>query len=312
MALQSAVPLNPQSNITQSGLVYAASVQFNNQQTTALKMQMIGGSLYMTGYPFGFARWETSQNPESPTLTFAASDNIQTFSPMGQWVVDRYASGALGIDGQLALMSGSFGLSVVSLYQTQQPIEVARYPGVQPGQTGASSDEAFIYTAIVPHPTLPQIFYGFRQEDFVYTVEIQQNGLSLVNKTAYSGNGQVVCCVVGGTSFGNGVYVAFKDALAIFSAGSDGTLQNPQVFNQLQVTGIAATQRYIYVQHSPTYGLSQGQQYPRGLYVFDQNGNNVAFFPNSNDFISFAVGPDDAHLYANIDNNSVQIYRMAW
>jgi hypothetical protein len=112
----------------------------------------------------------------------------------------------------------------------------------------------------------------------------------------------VVCCVVGGTSFNNNIYIAFKDAMAIFTAGSDGSLQNPQIFNSLQVTGVASTAKYIYVQHSPTYGLTSGQQYPRGIYVFDQNGNNVAFFPNST----------DAHLYGNLDNNSVQIYRMSW
>src|SRR5262245_2327621 len=63
-------PLPPQTIISR------ADVQFQNQTTEALQMTTKGGSLYLTGRPFGFSRWDISSNPESPQVIFAVSDEI--------------------------------------------------------------------------------------------------------------------------------------------------------------------------------------------------------------------------------------------
>lgn len=287
----------------------ASEVRFQNQDIQVQQMVMRAGSLFLTGKPFGFARWEVSADPENPSLTFAASDRITDFSPMGRWIVDWYASNALGLLGNYAFMSGTMGLSAVSIADTSRPFERGRYPAINPNSTQTTSDEAFKYRAILSHPTLPLV-YGFREQDFIYTLSMSNAGLQLVSKDAYAPNGATVCCVRGGTVFANRAYIAFRDHLAFYDFSAQGQLVNPGVYNGLNVTLVASTQKYLYLFHDPVYQTTTVPP-PKGVYVFDQAGQNVAYFA-MNTPLSFAVAPNDTHIYANFDNTTVQVLRMLW
>ncbi len=289
-------------------LVAAADVKFGGKNTDSLQMTIKGNSLFLTGRPFGFSRWEIGSAPESPSLTFAASDQIEAFSPMGKWVVDWYTSGALAIVGQIAFTSGTVGTSVINMTETTKPREVQRYPALDPNSDQVPSDEAFVYAAMVPHPTKP-LLYGFRRQDYVYTVDLSQGKMNLQAKDAYGEPGESVCCVLGATAFQNKVYVAFRDRLVFFDIGSDGRLTNAKESLELAAVNVQATPRYLYVQHEPSSaGTSQR---PSGIYVFDANGENVAFFKAGNPR-RFAVSPDDSHFYSNADGQSVKIFRIQW
>lgn len=289
-------------------LIAAADVKFGGKATDALQMTIKGNSLFLTGRPFGFSRWEVGASPETPNLTFAASDQIDQFSPMGKWVVDWYSSGALAIVGQIAFLSGTVGTSVINMTETSKPREVQRYPALDPNSDQVPSDEAFVYTAMVPHPTKP-LLYGFRRQDFVYTVDLSQGKMNLQARDAYGAPGESVCCVLGATAFRNRVYVAFRDRLIFFDIQADGRLSNPKESLELAAVNVQATANYLYVQHEPTgAGTSP---HPSGIYVFDTNGENVAFFKAGNPR-RFAVSSDDSHFYANVDGQSVKIFRIQW
>jgi hypothetical protein len=304
--------MGPINSLTTAALKNVAEVQFQNNPTEVLTIQNRGdGSLYMTGRPFGFSGWDISTNPENPTLNFAASDQIDTFAPNGKWVVDWYASGALGFWGQYAFMSGTAGMSIIDTSNTGHPTEVMRFPAVDPNSDQVSADAAYQYTAIVANPSLPFI-YGFRQQDYVYTISLSGGLPQLVQKDAYGGQGVNVCCVHSATVFHGTVYVAFGSRLVWFQLGNDGSLQNPGEFDGLQAVNVASTGRYLYVQHEPNYGQPQGQQYPRGFYVFDTTGNNVNFIATDDSPTQFAVNNSDSHMYANNTNTSITIYRIIW
>lgn len=299
------------TNISQ--LVQAAEVKVPNQNgdpTVAYQLQVRGTSLFVTGRPFMFTRWEISPNPENPIKTFAAADNIQTFTPMGAWTADYYASGGLEIAGPMAYMSGSFGLSLVNIGNISSPVEIARKPPLDPTKPGViPSDDAYMYKAIIAHPTLP-IYYGFRQQDYVYTVDTSTVALNLIRRDSYGSNGQNVCCVTSATRFGNRIYVAFRDRVVMFDMASDGKLVAAGSYNGLHAANVTSTPQYLYVQHEPISGVAT--TYPRGLYVFDTAGNNVDRITTGVNLLRMAVAWDDGHVYANTDNTSVKIYRIQW
>jgi hypothetical protein len=112
-----------------------AEVRFQNADTEVLAMANRGEVVALTGRPFGYMHWNVSADPENPRLVFAASDQIDTFAPKGRWVVDWYASGAVGLFGQYGFLSGTAGLSVISLGETSAPREVLRIPDVNPNTT---------------------------------------------------------------------------------------------------------------------------------------------------------------------------------
>jgi hypothetical protein len=276
----------------------------------AFQMAVSGSSLFLAGRVFGFSRWEIGATPESPIKTFAASDQIDQFSPTGKWVVDWYAAGALAIWGQSAFLSGSVGSSAVSMAETARPKEVARYPKLDPNSDVVPSDEAFVYSALVPHPTLP-VVYGFRKQDFLYTINVSGGTMKLSSRDAYGGPGEVVCCAMGASIFQNKMYVAFRDRLLIYDINGAGTLGNGQEVPQLQATNVVSTPRYLYVQHQPVSNVAGASPYPAGIYVFDSQGRNVAFFAGGNPR-RFAVSSTDSHFYANLDGVSVRIFRIRW
>jgi hypothetical protein len=289
-----------------NSLVPAASVQVNSSPTDSFQMVMKGSSLFLTGQSFGFSRWETGPDPENPLLTFASSVN-----PAGAWRPDWYASGGLAIYGQTAVMSGTVGASVVSLAQTTLPIEVQRYPAPIPGSVQVPTADAYIYSALVSHPTKP-ILYGFRRQGAFYTIDLSQGYLKLSDPKPYGNAGESVCCALGAAVFQNKVYVAFRDRLLIYSIADDGSLVvPPQESTDLNATNVVASANRLYVQHEPTRAVSAGSSSPSGIYVFDANRNNIAYFAAGNPR-RFTVSGDDRFLYTNLDGISVKIYRIQW
>jgi hypothetical protein len=309
--------LVPTANIPATRLIAAADIQFkvNGQAaaTTADTLQVSGGSLFMTGKPMGFARLEIAQDEENPSITFSMSTQIDTFSPMGKWVEDWYASGALAIYNQIAFMSGTVGTSVVSMANTLHPVEVQRYPALNPNSDVVPSDAAYIYSAMVMHPSKP-ILYGFTRQDFVYTSDLSAGKINLIAKDAYGATaGQAVCCAMGAAVFNNQVFVGFRNRLLIFGIGADGRLSRLGETSVLNATNVVATSRYLYVQHEPTNSSQTAGTgvTPQGIYVFDTTGRNVAFFAAGNPK-KFAVSSDDSHFYGNLDGQSVKAYRIQW
>lgn len=291
-------------------------VLFDGGTTRVLAMQRQGNSLYLTGYPFAFMRWDISANAEDPTITFAAKDNITNFAQInkfGPWQVDWYGSGALTLFGSVAYLSGTVGTTVVDISETHVPIVTQKIPveNEDPNLTSPVQDEAFTYKAMVAHPTQPLI-YGFRQQDFVYTLQVGAGGsLSLVDKAAYSATG-TKCCVKAAAILGNKMYVAFRSSLVSFDVQSNGALTNPVEFNQYQAEYLAVSDNYLYVSHVASNAHPQGLR-PSGIYVFDKTGANVALLTMGSEIPKqFAVSQNDTHLYANIDDVQVFIYRIGW
>jgi len=314
------------SNLPNTGpLLQVANVQFGGQNTAVNQMQVAYGSLFLTGTPFVFARWDITASPESPHQTFAASDNVSAFSPdppFGGWIVSEFGAGAMGIFGNFALTSGSFGASVIQVgpsVQTAQ--EVARYP-----MLGANGDQAadvsFEFKAAVPIPSSPYI-YGFTEQDGVYLLNasnpanISRIPLNLPNSVIlpYSNNGPV-CCATGAALLGNKIFLGMRSQLWVITV-SQATATNgvpftlgrvaslPGAMASLNPVGVFATNRYVYIHHELIPGSNGARP---GIYVFDQNFNQVNFFPIQP--LSFAVSPDDVHVYSNEDDLSVKIYRL--
>jgi hypothetical protein len=316
----SQLQLAPAANLPATRLVASTMVQFKDpatgqvEITNADTLLINGGSLFMTGKPMGFARLEIMQDQENPSITFSMRSQIPTFSPMGKWIEDFYASGALAVSNQIAFMSGSVGTSVVSMVDTMHPVEVQRYPALNPANPDAvPSDAAYIYSAMVAHPTKP-LLYGFTRQDYVYTSDLSAGKLTLIAKDAYGASaGQGVCCAMGAAAFNNQIYVGFRNRLVIFQIGSDGRLARLGESTALNATNVVATSRYLYVQHDPTYSSTTTGQpvLPQGIYVFNTSGANVAFIAAGNPK-KFTVSPDDSHFYSNLDGQSVLPYRIQW
>lgn len=282
-----------------------AEVQFQESDTITLNMVTSGGSIYLTGRPFGFAKWDVSADPENPHLTFSASDRIDQFSPdppFGGWVVDYFASGAIGLFQNFAFTSGTAGLSVIDMRNSNFPVEVERYPRGDNAQ-----DIAYVYKAIVRHPTRP-LLYGFSEQDYLYTLDVSAAPQArLLTKGAYSNAGPV-CCVHGATVMNDKVYVAMRSRLRVFSFAADGSLAFVSDSTLLNPVNVVSTSRFLYVQHSPV-GSGYNRK-PAGIYVFTPAGEQVAYLPVNP--LVFAVSPQDSHLYTNEDDVTVQIYRIRW
>lgn len=309
-----AAPVHLNKQVTQtitSSAKSVASVKFQNADTEVLNMVQKTGSLFLTGRPFGFSRWDVAADAENPHLTFAASDQIDTFAPNGKWVVDWYASGGLGLLGRYAFLSGSAGMSVIDIGNTNSPREVLRKPYADPNSDQVPRDEGFVYKAIVASP-YSSVLYGFREQDYVYTLRLAGGDVQLTRKDAYGGDGVNVCCVRSATVFQNVVYVAFGGRLVWFFIGSDGNLEPGGETDELQAANVASTEQYLYVQHTPTYGQQQGLKNPKGIYVFDRKGDNVDYIAMNEEPRLFTVHPRDSHLYFNLDNTSIEIFRIQW
>lgn len=301
------IPVRINQSLPPQTLVEVAQVRFDGQDMNIWTQVRKGSSLFLTGTPFGFARWDIGANPESPQLTFSVSNQIDRLKP--KWVAPWYASGALAVTGNAAIMSGQVGVSVIDMSETHRPREIQRYPAYDENSDDVVADEAYIWSAAVMHPTQP-FLYAFRQQDYVLTYQISGGRLRLVGKDQYADGGEVTCCADSATTFNNELYLAFRSRLLFFSFGGRA-LTNAREFVGLQATSIASTSRYLYVAHNPSYGsAAEGPTYPAGIYIFDTQGQNVGFLQSNP--INFNVHPNDTHLYANEDSASMKIYRIQW
>ncbi|MBY0369941.1 hypothetical protein K2X33_04590 [bacterium] len=281
----------------------------NAVSTNALQMFIKGTSLFMTGTPFMFARWELGQDMENPMPTFEGNKKLTNFTAMGAWPVDSYASGAVTTYGNTAFMSGMSGTSVISMAETMNPKEIQRYPLASP-QGIPITQEDYTYTAMVTHPTKP-IIYAFKRQDYLYTLDLSSGTVKIGAKDAYGSSGQSVCCVMGAAVLQNKIFVAFRDRLLVFEIGSDGRLINPKEATDINAVNVVATPRYVYVQHEPTSSPTAGSARPSGIYVLDSSIKNVGFFKASSPR-RFAVSQDDTHFYSNLEGTRVKIFRILW
>lgn len=295
-------PENPES-----ALDLVADVQFLGKDTQVLQMTIQGSSLYLTGRPFGFSRWDIGSSPEDPKIIFAASNSIDAFSPFpkfGFWTPDNFAQGALAVSGKTGLMSGAAGVSQIDLAEGQNPVEVARFPAEKIDGVQVTRDPNFVYGAMVAHPNLPLV-YGFKEQDHVYTLSVAALGLTIREKAAYGPQG--VCCAMGAAILGSNVLVAMRGNLWTFDLGADGRLGSGSQIDELQAVNVVTTSNYIYVQHEAGSLRSSEAQSPSGIYVFDSQGQPVTFLPVSPR--RFAVF-QDTYLYANMDDARVSIFAI--
>lgn len=304
-----AVTRRSATNYGDSGpLSEVADVTFKEQETTAVNMAMSGGSLYLTGYPFGFSRWDVGAEPEEPRLLAAASDRIDLFSPdppFGGWTVDNFGIGALFVRGGAAYSSGRAGMSVISVGNASFPTEVERKP--RPSSMGdQAQDLAYVYRAIVPHPSNANILFGLSEMTNYYAVSLS-GGKPVTAAARTYPMGANVCCVEAATAFNGNIYVAMRSFLAVMKANGTG-LQSVGQISKLQPINVVASANHLYVHHRPIANNYTGAS--AGIYVFDAAGNQVNFLPI--DPLVFAVHPNDTHLYVNMDDLSVKIYRIRW
>lgn len=301
------VALRIDSNLPEQSLFEVAQVKFNNQEVRSWNQVRQGNSLYLTGTPFGFSRWDIGANPENPQLVFSVSNQIDRLQQ--KWVAPWYASGGLAIFGTTAVMSGSVGASVMDLRETNRPREVLRYPPYNESSDDVIADEAFIWSAATFHPSQPYL-YAFRQQDFAFTYALGSGGLSLISKQSYGASGEISCCVDSTVTFNNQLYLAFRSRLLFFDFNGPN-LANAREYTGLQATGLATSDNFLYVLHRPTASWnSRGPLPPAGIYVFDKQGQHVGYLqanPNR-----FSVNANDSHLYADEDTGAIKIYRILW
>lgn len=292
-------------------------VRINGKDITAFQMVSKGGALYLTGIPFFFTKWDITANPESPHPTFVAADDVGSFASRaegggtseypGMWRADYYGAGGLAVLGPYAIMSGILGTSFVNMSQTSRPVETKRYPAYTSNMEKPPQDDRFVYQAIGVHPQLPMI-YGLREQDYMVVSQVSGGGLQPVAQIPYgAGN---VCCVKGATVYQGKLFVAMGGSLRFYELASNGALSAPVDLSTLQAVDVVSTENLLYVHHQPSYAHSAGAGNPAGIYVFDASGNTIAFLPVQP--LRFAVSTNDSHLYANLDDTSVRIYRILW
>lgn len=279
---------------------------------TVFQMLQKNGSIYVTGtadnnVPLGFARWDISSDPESPTPLFNIGENYTDFDKIGRWRPDWYGSGAIGILGNYAVMSGVVGSSFISLAQPTSPVELKRYPMIDPAKPETPQDPEFVYRGIAMHPTQP-LMYGLKESDHIVVSSISASGVTKIRQVPYGAGS--VCCVQGATVFGNQMFVGMRGMLRAYDLAPNGDLSLPIDIHGLQAVNVASTADLLYIQHNPSFGNAGGTDKAAGIYVFDRNGDSIAFLPVEP--IRFVVSDDNTHLYANMDDTSVRIFRIAW
>jgi hypothetical protein len=286
-------------------------IRFNGKDIEVAQITIKANSLYMTGRPFGLMRADIGANAELPQKTFAVADDIEAAFPFGKWVFDWYASGALSVMGPFVFTSGVAGTSVFNVGEVNAPVEVRRYPreNENPQQEKPIQDEAYTYRAMVAHPSLP-ILYGFREQDFVYTLKLGAGPtLPLVGKNSYGEVCTTKCCVRGATVWQNKVFVAFKGSLVWFDLLPNGGLEAGTEIKNLQAEAIASSPDYLFVYHNPGTANPQGTAYARGVYVFNKNGDAVALLNTDAPLVMAATND---YIYINSDNTHLTVYKINW
>ncbi len=288
-----------------AGVTPLMSVRFDQKQTITSQMLVKGSSLILSGKPFGFSLWDIGTNPLSPRMLYAYSDNIGAFSSMGGWTPDYYAGGAMGILGPYVLTSGAAGASLIDTTDKGAARELFRYPPVNGSEISTPMDPYFVYRAIVPDPQEP-FFYGFREQDFVASLRLSGSGVNIETMSQYSDGGKGTCCALSATTFQGQAFVAFRSALRQFAFLGGGRIAQVSEITSLNATIVASSSDYLFIQHQAV----PGNTYPSGIYVINSAGNSVAFLPML--AINFTVSPDGQYFYANLDNDSITIFRLNW
>lgn len=294
----SSTPPSPQQPPAPHGMTFVTSISYGSQPLNAVAMHREGNKLYLSGYPFGLMAWDVS-NAEMPAVDFSVADNITGFSPIGLWHADDVASGAIAVDGNLLLTSGTKGLSVVDISSKSHPQEIGRYPGIYPDGLAQMSDSRFEYRAIV---TNGAYYYGFRQQDYVATASIQPSAIGILRQDSYSVFGSAGL-VTSAAKVGNNIYVAFTNAFAVFQINTNGTLTAAAMDHSTHATYVAEAGGSLYVQVAP------GSPNPPGIYVYDQQHTQTAYY-SAPQFVDFAVTEDGSHLIGNRTGQSLEVYRL--
>jgi len=304
--------LPPQNQFLAPAQTLVAVVDLRYQDKITQVYQMLitpDHSMHLTGKPFIYMKWDMGSNPENPQKYFALSENIDRL--FGAFVVDWYAKGALAVIGNWTLLSGDVGATVIDTSETLRPREAYRYPPFDPNAMQTTRDEAFLWTAIAPHPQLP-LFQAFRQSDYGLTVGVSGGQLNLVSKNYYLGPGQTVCCVDRTTVFDGKVFVAWRSKLVYYEYRTDGSLGTARQFGAISAVNVTSSDDLLYVQHQNNFANPTALSYPDGIYVFDRLGRNIGFLQPDHPIKVFAVSRDNTHLYANIDDTAVRVYRIVW
>src|SRR5206468_655088 len=107
----------------------------------------------------------------------------------------------------------------------------------------------------------------------------QNGGLDVaqMNRIDYAPNQGQVCCVTGATTFAGKIFASFTSRLVSMDMGSDGGLTNAHQYNDVQAVNVTSTPQFLYVQHRANYSYTAGLNRPTGIYVFNTQGQNVAF-----------------------------------
>lgn len=294
----SSAPVNYGSSVN-----HVADVQFAGQPTQVLQMTVYQGSLYLTGRPFGLSRWNISADPQNPSLIFAMSDDIVGFSDakfFGPWIVDWYASGALAVVDGYMVTSGTSGVSVVDIRDTNHPKEVNRAPRNQSGTTQV--DSRLTYTGLIAHPRLPYL-YGFRFQDSIYQLNRALPNFSILNNFSPGGD---LCCTRAAAFYNEKIYTASESRLGIYDVNAQGQFSNYSESTQLQAWWVYATPNMLYVHHEPKASIPSS--FAPGIYAFNRSGQLVNYYPVRP--LLFAVSDDDRYLYANPDDTQISIYQL--
>lgn len=309
-----------------SSLQFVADVTFGNKAMNVLTIQASGGSFYITGSDFGFAKMDVSSDPTQPQLIFAAKNNLDVFRNGGTFDLTRDAGGAVGVwesassSNRYALLSGTGGTIAVDMSTNTPKIVLRKPPPTAQGEP--QQDYAYVYRGIIAHPAKP-LFLGWQQDQSLYTLSGQD--LSLVSQTSY-GNG-TVCCVRNVVAWNGYMFAAFGSRLVFVPfCGDDSDSHSDETpcssgaafgsatsFDLLQAQYVAATDNFLYVYHEPSDGFPQGLQYRRGIYMFDRaTGQNVDVLPLPTGVKPrlMAVTPQDSHIYFNNDGQKLDIYRI--
>lgn len=289
------------------GLTPVASVHFDGSTTETQQMLVRGPTLFLTGKPFGFSIWDIGSVPTSPVLQFAYKGRITEFSSMGGWTPDDYAAGAIGTMGNFVLTSGAAGASLIDVTDKNNAREAFRYPPINGSESATPMDPRFVYRAIVAHPSQPY-FYGFRSNDYVFSLPVTTAGIDQGNLKAvpYASGAAGTCCVLGGTLFQGNAFVAFRSALREFRLEINGGITQVAEYTGYNATNVVATSDFLFVQHQAI----PGNTVPSGLHIFNSSRQPVAFLPMVP--LRFSVSQDGQYLYANLDNDSVTIFRINW
>jgi len=88
----------------------------------------------------------------------------------------------------------------------------------------------------------------------------------------------------------------------------DGSIASSDEFTEMQAADVAVTPGFLYVMHDPDPGIPSG--YGPGIYVFDVDFRNVAYFQMDPVPYVFAVNQENTHIYANDNDTVVRIYRI--